>query len=159
LGIELPELLVPTKITSHRQFCCSAKNAVCCKFISWASCYSICTLYYDVLIVCCSAKIAVCCKLIPWASCNSICPLYYDALLRQVILVSINWKISEVDVGGQWVKGLAILAWCSSMINQEFKHLLQLISQCAMALRFLRTLLGSFTCLWLSVQGNCCTST
>ncbi len=34
-----------------------------------------------------------------------------------------------------------ILAWCSSMINQEFKHLLQLISQCAMALRFLRTLL------------------
>lgn len=36
-----------------------------------------------------------------------LCPLYYDALLRQVILVSINWKISEVDVGAQWVKGLA----------------------------------------------------
>lgn len=34
-----------------------------------------------------------------------------------------------------------ILAGCSSMINQELKHLLQSISQCAMALRFLRTLL------------------
>jgi hypothetical protein len=84
------------------------QNAVCCKFISWASCYSIRTLYYDVLTVCCSAKNAVCCKFISWASCYSICTLYYDALLRQVILVSMNWKISEVDVGGQWVKGLAI---------------------------------------------------
>ncbi len=34
-----------------------------------------------------------------------------------------------------------ILACCSCVINQEFKHLLQSISQCATALRFLRTLL------------------
>jgi len=47
-----------------------------------------------------------------------------------------SWRGGTVGQGACY-----ILAGCSSMINQELKHLLQSISQCAMALRFLRTLL------------------